>query len=97
MHVWNAMLGMRALRPKGVLATTIRPLEMFAVPVHLIVTNNISLGGAFSPDLVGPTPAGLAHDLGEVPPEHWPHGPGDSLPFGVRGNLNSMIPNNWRV
>ena len=91
------MLGMRALRPKGVLATTIRRLDMFTVPVHLDVTSNNSLGGIFSPELVGPTPANLALGLGGVPPEHWPHGPGDTLPFGVQDNLNSMIPNNWRV
>ena len=93
------MLGMRGLRPRGIIATVVRRLELFVVPWPqvMIVTNDMRLGGAFSPNLIGPTPAGLAQGMGAIPPAGWPNGVGDELPFGTRNIIGSLNSNNWRV
>lgn len=92
------MLGLREIRPRGIFATVVRCLQMFRVPTPniLIVTNDVCLGGVYSPTLLGPTPAALAHGMG-MPHVQWPNGPGDRLPFGVRNAPGSNNPNNWRI
>lgn len=97
---WNAMLDLRDIRPRGIFVTVARRVQIYRVPLpHLfIATDNIQLGGNLAPALAGPTPAGLAQGMGEVPPEHWPNGVNDRLPHGVRANLfGSLDPNNWRL
>jgi hypothetical protein len=96
---WTTMMHLRNIPPRGVLATVVRRMEMFAIPLPniFIVTNDIRLGGFLSPGLLGPTPAGLAQGLGAVPPPPWPNGPGDELPLGVRALPPSFNPNNWRM
>jgi hypothetical protein len=99
MQAWTNMLDLRQIRPRGVLATVVRRLEMFHVPEPqlLIVTDDVRLGGIFSPIIVGPTPAGLSQGIGGAPPALWPNGPGDELPSGVRDIDGSWDPNNWRL
>lgn len=91
LFTWNTMLSLRGIRPRGVLATVLQRMEMFSIPHphSFIVTNNLQLGGLYSPALLGPTPAGLSEGMGAPPPPPWPNGPGDRLPFGVRpGNAS---------
>jgi hypothetical protein len=97
-NAWTAMLGLREIRPHGIFATVVRRLQMLRVPTPnlLIVTNDVRLGGVYSPTLLGPTPAVLAHGMG-VPHAQWPNGAGDRLPFGVRYTPGSTDRNNWRV
>jgi len=96
---WNEMLQLRAIHPRGILATVLRCLEMFHIPDQniFVVTNDIRLGGMFSPTLIGPTLAGLAQGMGMAPLLPWPNGPGDSLPFRVWALPRSLNPNNWHT
>jgi hypothetical protein len=98
---WATMTDLREIRPRGIISTVLRRLEMFEVtlPNLFIVTQDVQLGGNLSPRLLGPTPANLAHgpQLG-VPPGMWPTGPNDALPFGVRHVFpEAWDHNNWRV
>lgn len=95
---WTAMMQLRAIRPLGIFPTVVRRLQMFRVPTPnlLIVTNDVQLGGMYSPTLLGPTPIFLAHGHG-LPHHQWPAGGGDRLPFGVRNIPGSTNPNNWRM
>ena|ERR1700689_5433339 len=85
LQVWTTMMRLREIRPHGVFATVVRRLQMYRVPRRrmLMVTHRIRLGGNLSPNLVGPTPAGLALGMGQPPPANWPNGQGDQLPLGV--------------
>jgi hypothetical protein len=98
-QAWAAMMSLREIRPRGILATVVRRLQMHRVPTpHVfIVTNDIRLGGNLSPTLIGPTPALLTQGMGVVPPPNWPNGPGDRLPFGVRNIPPSHNPFNWLI
>jgi hypothetical protein len=51
---------------------------MFAVTVQdvYIAADDIRLGGVYSPGLLGPTPEGLAHSMGAVPPANPPYDAG---------------------
>ena len=64
---WNEMLQLRAIHSRGILATISKCLEMFHIPGPniFIVTNDIHLGGVFSPTMIGPMLAGLAQDMYE--------------------------------
>ena len=98
-HAWNSMMLMREIRPRGIFASVVRRLQMFRItqPHLFVVTNDIGLGGVFSPTLIGPTPAVLAQGMGVAPPAPWPNGHGDRLPYGLRSIHGSFDPNNWRL
>ena len=98
-HAWHSMMGLRSIRPHGVFATVVRRLQMFRVPRRhvLVVTNQVRLGGIFSPNLLGPTPADLAVGIGHIPPANWPNNQGDRLPPGVRQGPTSWNADNWRI
>ena len=92
-------MGLRSIRPHGVFATVVRRPQMFRVPRRhvLVVTNQVRLGGIFSPNLLGPTPADLAVGIGHIPPANWPNNRGGRLPPGVRQGPTSWNADNWRI
>ncbi|KAI0057552.1 hypothetical protein BV25DRAFT_1775473, partial [Artomyces pyxidatus] len=56
---YDTMLRLRELDPSGIFPTIVKGLTMFSVPNRVImdVTDEIQLGGVFSPELTGITPA----------------------------------------
>ncbi|PPR05275.1 hypothetical protein CVT26_011440 [Gymnopilus dilepis] len=102
-NVWQDMVTLRRIKPRGVLASTVRAMQMFRIPRDVfIVTQEIALGGAFSPGLIGPTPRMLAQNAA-LPTRHmppgWPANPGE-LPQGTRCQGHFMVTSsngaNWR-
>lgn len=96
-------MALREIRPRGVLATSLREMQMFRIPLEImIVTDQVRLGGVYSPRLIGVTPRNLA--LAGQPGNQMTHGwPATraQLPAGTRHNgqygqfLSSMNGLNW--
>jgi hypothetical protein len=95
--MWAHMLYLRDIHPQGILVTVVQHLQMFHIPLPnlFITTDNIQLGGIYSPTLIGLTPMGLSQGMGGAPPPLWPNGIGDELPFRVQPHNATYYPNNW--
>ena len=96
-------MALREIRPRGVLATSLREMQMFRIPLEImIVTDQVRLGGVYSPRLIGVTPRNLAlaGQPGNQMTHGWPATPAQ-LPAGTRHNgqhgqfLSSMNGLNW--
>ena len=95
------MMALREIHPRGILATSVRALQMFRIPLEvMIVTDDVQLGGVYSPNLTGVTPRNLtiaAAQPGHQMPHGWP-ATRAQLPKGTRytGNFaSSMNGSNW--
>lgn len=91
--VWGIMLDLRSIRPRGVIPSVVKSMQMFYIGTNIMtVTNLIRLGGAASQLAFGPTPIGL------VPP-NVPHAPlmapPNPLPVGVRNTMAAQLGGNW--
>jgi len=79
--------------PKGILVSVVQCLQMFHImePHLFILTNDVGLGGVFSPTLIGLTPAALAQGMGVALPapnqqRHQAH-----QPAGAPGPSNNAM------
>ena len=95
--VWafEDMMGLRAIAPLGLFPSVLKACQMFFIPIPIMIaTDELRLGGMYSPVLFGPTPAGL------VPP-HVPFAPmvvaPNPLPVNVRNTPAAHIGNNWAL
>ncbi|KII91177.1 hypothetical protein PLICRDRAFT_27942 [Plicaturopsis crispa FD-325 SS-3] len=96
MNAWSEMLALRETEPRGIFASVLRRLQLFQIRADFcIVTDDVRLGGQFSPIPIGPTPAGLVPPgMGTpVPAAQWP--PFGHLPSGVIPGNDAMDPLNW--
>lgn len=79
------MLQLRAIRPAGIIPAVLHELEMAQVPVVMTVGADVILGGAFSPNLLGLTPANLvpanANGINGGPPAMPPAAMPSGAPF----------------
>ncbi|KIM62642.1 hypothetical protein SCLCIDRAFT_24931 [Scleroderma citrinum Foug A] len=95
MEAYWTMLMLMDIRPPGKLESTVKGLKLHYVSNQLFdVTDDIQLGGAYSPRLQGPMPAGL------VPPNVQAAVllvPLQRLPVYTRRSDEAMDVNNWRV
>jgi hypothetical protein len=92
---WTSMMNLRRLQPLGIFPSVIKAIQMYHINVPtMIVTENIQLGGAYSPTLFGPTPIGLVPanvDAVEMVQ------PPDPFPIYVRVDVNSRHGPNWAM
>jgi virulence-associated protein VapD len=90
---WSHMLALRGLAPLGIFATAAKAVQMFHIPLPImIVTDSIRLGGAYSPLLIGPTPLNLVPPgVPAVPLVQAPN----PLPTGVADNAASRHGPHW--
>ena len=100
-EVWIVMVSLGQIQPPGKIQSTIRGLKMHFIHDlnEMDVTEQLRLGGAFSPALLGPTPAalvarvpaGLLHPAPAIP------GAGFVRPVGTRASAMADDPLNWRI
>jgi len=89
------MMAMRTIVPQGIFATVINSLQLFHIPRPImIVTDAVTLGGEFSPQLLCPTPANLVPD--DVPSVQM-DAPPVPFPTGVGPSANANQGHNWRI
>jgi hypothetical protein len=90
---WSDMYSLRALPPLGIFPSVVNAVQSFHIPIlAMIATNNIRLGGQFSPLLLAPTPIGLVpQNVLHMPLEAPPH----PLPPGVRATAEAAYGPNW--
>lgn len=92
---WHDMLDLRSIAPAGVIPSILNKLQMFHIDVAaMVVTDDMRLGGQYSPYAFGPMPAGLfPQNLNHVqlgaPPNPWP--------VGVAHSAMSHNPSNWAI
>lgn len=95
-HTWGRMLELRTILPLGVVPSCLKAIEMFFIsnPDIMITTEDMQLGGVFSPHLIGPTPINLVP--GGVPfiPLLQPPVP---LPVNVANNPAAQLGANWAM
>jgi hypothetical protein len=87
------MLALRSIEPLGIFPTVLGALQMFYIPTPImIVSDQVRLGGAFSPVPVAPTPIDLNPAfVAVVPLLHAPN----PLPIGVRDTPEAQHGPNW--
>ncbi|KAH0826469.1 hypothetical protein J3R83DRAFT_5471 [Lanmaoa asiatica] len=92
---WS-MLDLLRIRPAGKLESTIKGLKAHHIPAwELDVTEQIRLGGVYSPYLRGPTPASLVPQ--NVPAAAALLADNIPLPDFTRPSPNALNPENWRL
>jgi len=90
---WLDMMAMRAIAPIGLLPSVLKAIQMFHIAQPIMVsTNQMILGGAYSPQLLGPTPTNLVP--ANVAAVHMNAAP-NPLPLNVRNSPNANQGNNW--
>jgi hypothetical protein len=94
-NVWSVTCSLRTIEPPGVFASVLKALQMFYLPHPIMMlTNDLALGGQYSPGPIGPTPRNLipdhvaAHPLDAAP---------DPLPRNVRRTQAALFGHNWAV
>lgn len=87
------MFDLLRIRPIGKLESTIKGLKAHHVPAwELDITEQVQLGGIYSPNLRGPTPADLVPQfMPAVVPANL------HLPDFTRVSPNALNLKNWRV
>lgn len=83
-------MNLRQIDPPGIIPTVLRGLRMAYMPLAFMdVTDEVQLGGLYSPALLGMTPANLAINV------HTGAIMGAPLPFGVPNPMpNNLLPHN---
>jgi hypothetical protein len=90
---WVDMMAMRAIAPLGFFPSVLKAIEMVHVPHPIMITTDqMILGGAYSPQLLGPTPANLVPV--NIAAIHMDAAP-NPLPLNVRGSPNANQGHNW--
>jgi hypothetical protein len=82
-------------RASGVFASVLKALQMFYLPHPIMMlTNDLVLGGQYSPGPIGPTPRNLIPDhVAANPLDAAP----DPLPRNVRRTQAALFGHNWAV
>jgi len=76
----------RLLTPRGIFSSVVRRLEMFHIHhATVIITDEVQLGGQFSPGLLGPTPTGLIPNHVATQPIQPPWPSADELKYQLPG------------
>ena len=92
---WLDVTDLRSILPLGVFSSVLKSIQLFYIPhPAMILTNNMILGGALSPLLIGPTPAGLVPPW--VPAQPMIAAP-NPLPRYVRNTANANQGINWVI
>jgi virulence-associated protein VapD len=93
-NTWIRMLGLRTILPLGVIPSCLKGIEMFFIshPDVMVTTENMQLGGLFSPNLIGPTPINLVPN--GVPSAALLQPP-IPLPVNVRNDPAAQLGANW--
>ena len=89
-----AMVRLKRILPPGKFETTVKSIKMHLVTLEEFdATPDIQLGGLYSPELEGPTPAGLVPPTipAVVPP------PGGRLPKHTLDSEEARDHNNWKI
>ncbi|KAL4076803.1 hypothetical protein V8B97DRAFT_2022082 [Scleroderma yunnanense] len=90
----HVMIHLKMILPLGKFETTMQNIKMHLVMIEEFdPTPDIQLGGLYSPELEGPTPAGLVPPMipAMIPP------PGGPLPRHTLDSEEARDHNNWRI
>ena len=89
-------MDLRAIPPLGILPSVLKAIQMFYItlPDIMIATDEMVLGGAYSPFLIGPTPANLVP--GGVPAVQMNAAP-NPLPLDVKYTASAYNSHNWAI
>ena len=94
LDAYISMLSLMDIEPPGKFQSTLKSVKIHhqAHP-DLDGTNAIRLGGIYSPDLLGPTPAHLVpENVPSIPPQVL-----QELPRHTRVSAMALDANNWRI
>jgi hypothetical protein len=90
-----AMLSLKSVRPPGKFPSTLKGLKAHYIHDWILdVTDDLQLGGMYSPELEGPTPQGL---VPPVVPSAVPQQPLQVLPRNTQPSAAAGAVENWRV